>query len=186
MSDALAARNPFPPFFRFPPPLSLSITLTHRRRARCARPTLPASALSVLSALPALTAAPWVNERRVCGAQPLLPPPPRACLSTIYPALSSPLFVASRGLHPPHALPVYEAPAECSTAGVCPTRHPRTHQAARAQPSFPAEAFELRALPKLLLCRCPALRAVCAPPHSSRATKSAPTATRARRLKFIH
>ena len=68
-------------------------------------------------------------------------------LSLHPPALSSPLFIVSRGLHTPHASPVYEAPADCGTDGVCPTRHPRTQHPARAQPSFPSQA----ALPKLLL-----------------------------------
>ena len=37
------------------------------------------------------------------------------------------------------------------TAGVFSTLQPRTQQPARAQPSFPAQASKLRALPKLLL-----------------------------------
>jgi hypothetical protein len=68
-------------------------------------------------------------------------------LSLHPPALSSPLFIVSRGLHTPHTSPVYEAPADCGTDGVCPTRHPCTQHPARAQPSFPSQA----ALPKLLL-----------------------------------
>jgi hypothetical protein len=54
-------------------------------------------------------------------------------------------------MHTPHASAVCEAPADCVTAGVFPTRKPRTQQPARAQLSFPAQASKLRALPKLLL-----------------------------------
>ena len=86
-------------------------------------------------------------------------------LSLHPPALSSPLFIVSRGLHTPHASPVYEAPADCGTDGVCPTRHPRTQHPARAQPSFPSQA----ALPKLLLLP---------PPSSARRVHSSSFLTR--------
>ena len=96
--------------------------------------------------------------------------------STSFAASSCPFFTT---FHTPHASAVCEAPADCGTAGVFPTRKPRTQQPARAQLSFPAQVPSSERCPSCCCCRRSALRAVCAPPHYSRATKSATTATRA-------